>query len=320
MLSKEDNERLTKVGPGTPMGEMLREFWTPRPARPRSKPTARRSACGCSARISSPSAPPTAGSASSTRLARIAACRSPSPATRRTDCAASSTAGNSTYRRRRRRADRAGGPARRVLQRACRCATIRCARRAVWCGSISAVARRRPNSSTSSSIARRRTRCVRCGIVHGNWLQGLEGQLDSAHIGMLHRSSTANVGQAHQPRSINTPSTTPRRASRSWKQPYGFREAALRDLARRLGLCAHPRGGVPLLLLHSRRSRRAAPRRRRGADRRRMERALVLLHEPVRPGARLVQADGCEARRPMRRLRANMGNVAQSRGIRTATR
>ena len=29
MLSKEDNERLTRVGPGTPMGEMLREFWTP---------------------------------------------------------------------------------------------------------------------------------------------------------------------------------------------------------------------------------------------------------------------------------------------------
>ena len=29
MLSREDNERLTRVGPGTPMGEMLREFWTP---------------------------------------------------------------------------------------------------------------------------------------------------------------------------------------------------------------------------------------------------------------------------------------------------
>ena len=29
MLSKEDNERLTRVGPGTPMGELLRELWTP---------------------------------------------------------------------------------------------------------------------------------------------------------------------------------------------------------------------------------------------------------------------------------------------------
>ena len=29
MLSKADNERLTRFGPGTPMGEMLREFWHP---------------------------------------------------------------------------------------------------------------------------------------------------------------------------------------------------------------------------------------------------------------------------------------------------
>ena len=29
MLSREDNERITRVGPGTPMGEMLRELWTP---------------------------------------------------------------------------------------------------------------------------------------------------------------------------------------------------------------------------------------------------------------------------------------------------
>jgi phthalate 4,5-dioxygenase oxygenase subunit len=29
MLSKEDNELLTRVGPGTPMGEMMREYWIP---------------------------------------------------------------------------------------------------------------------------------------------------------------------------------------------------------------------------------------------------------------------------------------------------
>ena len=29
MLSKEDNERLTRVGPGTPMGELLRRYWMP---------------------------------------------------------------------------------------------------------------------------------------------------------------------------------------------------------------------------------------------------------------------------------------------------
>jgi hypothetical protein len=29
MLTKEDNDRLTQVGPGTPSGELLRRFWHP---------------------------------------------------------------------------------------------------------------------------------------------------------------------------------------------------------------------------------------------------------------------------------------------------
>ena len=29
MLSKEPNERLTRAGPGTPMGELLRRYWYP---------------------------------------------------------------------------------------------------------------------------------------------------------------------------------------------------------------------------------------------------------------------------------------------------
>jgi 5,5'-dehydrodivanillate O-demethylase len=29
MLSPEKNERLTRVGPGTPMGELLRRYWWP---------------------------------------------------------------------------------------------------------------------------------------------------------------------------------------------------------------------------------------------------------------------------------------------------
>ena len=29
MLSREDNERLTRVGPGTPMGELMRRYWVP---------------------------------------------------------------------------------------------------------------------------------------------------------------------------------------------------------------------------------------------------------------------------------------------------
>ena len=29
MLKREDNELLTRVGPGTPMGELFRRFWLP---------------------------------------------------------------------------------------------------------------------------------------------------------------------------------------------------------------------------------------------------------------------------------------------------
>ena len=29
MLSREDNERLVRVGPGTPMGELMRRYWQP---------------------------------------------------------------------------------------------------------------------------------------------------------------------------------------------------------------------------------------------------------------------------------------------------
>ena len=29
MLSREDNELLCRVGPGTPMGELMRQYWIP---------------------------------------------------------------------------------------------------------------------------------------------------------------------------------------------------------------------------------------------------------------------------------------------------
>ena len=29
MLSKEENELITRVGPGTPMGELMRRYWLP---------------------------------------------------------------------------------------------------------------------------------------------------------------------------------------------------------------------------------------------------------------------------------------------------
>ena len=46
MLSREDNERLTRVGRGTPMGELMRRYWIPAAlfAADRRSPTRRR--CG----------------------------------------------------------------------------------------------------------------------------------------------------------------------------------------------------------------------------------------------------------------------------------
>ena len=43
MLSKEENERLTSVGPGTPCGELLRRYWQPRRRRRRADRGAARS-------------------------------------------------------------------------------------------------------------------------------------------------------------------------------------------------------------------------------------------------------------------------------------
>jgi phthalate 4,5-dioxygenase len=73
---------------------------------------------------------------------------------------------------------------------------------------------------------------VRRAVVHGNWLQGFEGQLDSAHLGMLHSSSIA-PGQARRGDSnlsrYSQQNTSPR--FEFLETPYGFREAALRELA-----------------------------------------------------------------------------------------
>jgi phthalate 4,5-dioxygenase len=73
---------------------------------------------------------------------------------------------------------------------------------------------------------------VRCAIVHGNWLQGFEGQLDSAHLGMLH-SSSIGPGQARRGDNalsrFSRENTSPR--FEFLETPYGFREAALRELS-----------------------------------------------------------------------------------------
>jgi len=69
---------------------------------------------------------------------------------------------------------------------------------------------------------------LRCAIVHGNWLQGFEGQLDSAHLNFLHSSSVPgrpNVSTG----SLVQVDSSPR--FEFIDKPYGFREAAIRTMS-----------------------------------------------------------------------------------------
>lgn len=75
---------------------------------------------------------------------------------------------------------------------------------------------------------------VRVGVFHCNWVQGMEAVLDSAHLGQLHRTSfketfftgTREAREANVQRLIDAPA--PRFEFDI--TPFGFREAALRDL------------------------------------------------------------------------------------------
>jgi phthalate 4,5-dioxygenase len=229
MLSREDNERLTRVGPGTPMGEMLREFWTP----------ALRS-----------DAIEAGGAPKRVRLLgeNFVAFRGP-------DGDVGFLAEACPHRG----VSLALG---RNEEGGLRCifhgwkftADGRCVdtptepedRRDTFCQRVPVKHHptREAGGIVWTYLGRRATppkffdfefhhppadTLVRCAVVHGNWLQGVEGQLDSAHIGMLHRSSTANTQRSNGGLNVfATRNTSPR--FEIVDKPYGFREAALRDL------------------------------------------------------------------------------------------
>ncbi len=68
---------------------------------------------------------------------------------------------------------------------------------------------------------------VRLGIIACNWLQALEGQLDSAHVGILHQNEI-NPGRRQDNIGKVAFDSAPRFEFEV--TPYGFREAALRTL------------------------------------------------------------------------------------------
>ena len=68
-----------------------------------------------------------------------------------------------------------------------------------------------------------------CGIIRANWLNGLEGQLDSAHVGILH-SDWINRGQDFGKSNIDRTSLDLAPRFEFEEQPYGYREAAVRAM------------------------------------------------------------------------------------------
>ncbi len=70
----------------------------------------------------------------------------------------------------------------------------------------------------------------RRGVIHCNWLQGLEALLDSAHVTFLHASGLGSrVGQDFYKSEAAYMLETGAPTFEFIQQPYGFREGALRD-------------------------------------------------------------------------------------------
>ena len=75
----------------------------------------------------------------------------------------------------------------------------------------------------------------RIAIMHNNWVQGMESVLDSAHLGFLHRGQLQREFRDSNSRAgtntnISHASESTAPALEVDERPYGFREAALREL------------------------------------------------------------------------------------------
>ena len=222
MLTVEENERLTRVGTGTPMGKFSGVSGGPVPV-DRTAGTRRRAVCACAswAKTSSPSATPTARSASSTPTARTAARRCSSAATRKTACAASTTAGSSTSTApastcRPSRPDTTFKAKVKIL-----------AYPTVETGGV--VWTYMGPQRTSARAARLRMdaraathRYVSKTFENCNWLQAIEGGLDTAHSSFAHNNHLGNKPTA--PASTAAPTIEVERTD------YGYYYVSTRDM------------------------------------------------------------------------------------------
>lgn len=95
----------------------------------------------------------------------------------------------------------------------------------VWAWLGTAAPTERPNSPFT--LLGREQVWMSRSVVPCNWLQGVEGTLDSVHLGTLHKSWLARMGQVNNTIG-KTKDSTPRYDVQSTS--YGLRAAALRDL------------------------------------------------------------------------------------------
>jgi phthalate 4,5-dioxygenase oxygenase subunit len=225
MLTHEDNERLTRVGPGTPMGRMLREFWTP------ALRSAALEADGAPLRVRLLGENFVAFRATDGRVGFFdEGCphRCTSLALARNEDNALTCIFHGW------KIDVSGKvvevpsepPERRAEFAAkvrVRHYPVREAGGAVWVYLGTRLAPPPFFDFEFNRLPASHCYAIR-GSVHCNWLQAFEQVLDSAHLGILHQSWL-------RPRP-----TTTRLATRTapvfevMEQPYGFREAAIRDL------------------------------------------------------------------------------------------
>ncbi len=268
MLSREDNELLCRVGPGTPMGNLMRQYWIPA-ALSSELPERRRPAAARAPAGRGPHRLPhdlRRGRPDPEQLPAPRRLRCSSAATRKRGCAASTTAGSSTSTGQ--CVDMPSEPAESNFKTKVRATAYPCVERGglIWAylgprATPPPLPDLEPNMLAGSTLQIYQREC--------NWVQALEGDIDTCHTVFLHLGHVA---------ADDTPPGHVRalRADRPRAALRGGRHGLRRDVRR----LPAGRGGQPLLahrplpvpVLRDDPDRRAGPggpRARLGADGRR---------------------------------------------------
>ena len=236
MLSTEENELLTRVGPGTPMGDMLREYWVP--------------ACR-SAKLEADGAPERVrlfgenfvafratdgrvgfiGDACPHRCASMALARNEGNGLRCIFHGWKVSVDGECVDTPTEPVERREEFAKRVPVRS---HPAREAGGLVW---VYLGKAKEPPPMYNFEYAKCDGEQVspRRGIIKVNWLQGLEALLDSAHVGILHSDNLKNPNQFGGSTGSNYILSVSSPSFEFMTRPYGFREGAMRNQAD--GLC-----------------------------------------------------------------------------------